>query len=71
MYVSLTQSNADEQKLIASFGSDLYPTGAQNVNGISWVVYQGGETSRAGLDDAAGRPDGPGADRDNRCRRSR
>jgi hypothetical protein len=46
MYVSLTQSNADEQKLIASFGSDLYPSGAQNVNGISWVVYQGGENSR-------------------------
>jgi hypothetical protein len=47
MYVSLTQSNADEQRLIgwliASFGTDLHPTGAQNVGGVSWVVYEGGE----------------------------
>ena len=25
---------------------DLYPTGAQNVDGVSWVVYQGGEGTR-------------------------
>lgn len=46
MYVSLTQSNADEQRLVASYGSDLYPTGAQNIDGIPWVVCQGGEKTR-------------------------
>jgi hypothetical protein len=59
MYVSLTQSNADEQKLIASFGSDLYPTGAQNVDGISWVIYQGGENSRPVWTTRLGGPTGP------------
>lgn len=43
MYVSLTQSNADEQRLIASLGTDRHPTGVQNVGGMSWVVYAGGE----------------------------
>jgi hypothetical protein len=43
MYVSLTQSNADEDKLIASIGTDLHPTGAQTVDGVKWVVYEGGE----------------------------
>ena len=43
MYLSLTQSNADEDKLVDSLGQSRYPTGAQNVNGITWVVYQGGE----------------------------
>ena len=42
MYLSLTQSNADEQKLIASFGTDRHPSGAQDVRGVSWVVYDGG-----------------------------
>jgi hypothetical protein len=42
MYVSLTQSNADEDKLVASIGTDLYPTGAQTVDGVKWVVYEGG-----------------------------
>ena len=46
MYVSLTQSNADEDKLVASFDGDLYPTGTQDVAGVSWVVYQGGEDTR-------------------------
>jgi hypothetical protein len=46
MYVSLTQSNADEQKLVDSFDGDLYPTGTQDVAGVSWVVYQGGEGTR-------------------------
>ena len=46
MYVSLTQSNADEQKLVASFDGEHYPTGAQNVDGVSWVVYEGGEGTR-------------------------
>ena len=46
MYVSLTQSNADEQKLVASFDGEHYPTGTQNVDGVSWVVYEGGEGTR-------------------------
>ncbi|TRW78733.1 DUF4245 domain-containing protein [Mycolicibacterium sp. 018/SC-01/001] len=43
MYLSLTQSNADEDKLIASFGPDLVPTGTEDVDGVQWVVYRGGE----------------------------
>lgn len=43
MYLSITQSNADEDKLVASFSPDLVPTGTQDVDGVSWVVYEGGE----------------------------
>jgi Protein of unknown function (DUF4245) len=43
MYLSLTQSNADEDKLVASVNTDLYPAGVQNVNGVTWVVYDGNE----------------------------
>lgn len=43
MYLSLTQSNADEDKLMASLGTDLVPTGTQEVDGVTWVVYLGGE----------------------------
>jgi hypothetical protein len=42
MFVSLTQSNADEDKLVAAINTDLYPTGAQTVDGVKWVVYEGG-----------------------------
>lgn len=42
MYVSLTQSNADEDKLVTSINPDLYPSGTQDVDGVKWVVYQGG-----------------------------
>jgi hypothetical protein len=41
MYLSLTQSNADEDKLVASINADLYPTGTQDVDGVKWVVYEG------------------------------
>jgi uncharacterized protein DUF4245 len=41
MYLSLTQSNADEDKLVGSINADLYPTGTQNVDGVTWVVYDG------------------------------
>jgi hypothetical protein len=44
MYLSLTQSNADEDKLIASFGPQRVPTGTQDVDGVRWVVYEGGES---------------------------
>ena len=43
MYVSLTQSNADETALVQSIYRSEYPTGAQDVDGRKWVVYQGGE----------------------------
>ena len=41
MYVSLTQSDADEEKLVASIDADLYPTGTQDVDGVNWIVYEG------------------------------
>lgn len=43
MYVSLTQSNADETPLVQSIQNAVYPTGTEDVDGVSWVVYQGGE----------------------------
>ncbi|GFG55453.1 hypothetical protein CQY20_05530 [Mycolicibacterium agri] len=43
MYLALTQSNADEEKLVESVENDLVPTGAQDVAGVSWVVYEGNE----------------------------
>ena len=43
MYVSLTQSNADETALVGSIHADVYPAVAQDVDGVKWVVYQGGE----------------------------
>jgi len=45
-YLSLTQSNADEDSLVASFDGDRHPTGTQDVAGVSWVVYEGGEGTR-------------------------
>jgi hypothetical protein len=41
MYLGLTQSNADEDKLISSLDADVYPTGTQEVDGVNWVVYEG------------------------------
>ncbi len=43
MYVSLTQSNADETALVQSIHTSVYPSGVQDVDGVKWVVYQGGE----------------------------
>jgi hypothetical protein len=49
MYLSLTQSNADEEKLVASIHSAAFPTGAVDVAGTNWVVYQeAGQTGSAG-----------------------
>ena len=48
MYLSLTQSNADENKLVESIplpSGDRFPTGTENVDGTAWVVYRGGEGS--------------------------
>jgi hypothetical protein len=43
MYVALTQSNADEAKLVGSINTDVYPTGVEDVDGVKWVVYDGGD----------------------------
>ncbi|TFV60914.1 DUF4245 domain-containing protein [Mycobacterium sp. PS03-16] len=43
MYLSLTQSNADENKLVDSITPGLAPAGAEDVDGVTWVVYRGGE----------------------------
>ncbi|ORW70656.1 DUF4245 domain-containing protein [Mycobacterium saskatchewanense] len=47
MYLSLTQSNADEDKLVGSIHPPAYPTGAVQVDGTNWVVYQGAGQSGA------------------------
>jgi hypothetical protein len=46
MYLSLTQSDADEEKLVASLDTSLAPTGTQDVDGVRWIVYEGGEDVR-------------------------
>ncbi|CAN5856036.1 DUF4245 domain-containing protein [soil metagenome] len=40
-YMSLTQSNADEDKLVRSIAAGAYPTGSVEVGGRQWVVYEG------------------------------
>jgi uncharacterized protein DUF4245 len=46
MFISLTQSDADEQSLVRSIDGDVVPTGTQDVNGTTWIVYEGGDDSR-------------------------
>ncbi len=41
MYMALTQSNGDEEKLVASIDPDMAPTGTQDVDGVRWIVYEG------------------------------
>jgi hypothetical protein len=45
MYLSLTQSNADEDKLVGSIHPSpqpaMYPTGTVDVDSTRWVVYHG------------------------------
>jgi hypothetical protein len=48
MYLRLTQSNADEDKLVRSIHTEMYPTGAQDVAGTKWIVYEGGSASDSG-----------------------
>ena len=43
MYVSITQSNADETALVKSIQDSVYPTGTEDIDGVNWIVYQGGE----------------------------
>ncbi|OBB03275.1 hypothetical protein A5662_12115 [Mycobacteriaceae bacterium 1482268.1] len=45
MYMALTQSNADEEKLVGSIDPDMVPTGTQDVDGTRWVVYEGDDGS--------------------------
>jgi Protein of unknown function (DUF4245) len=60
MYLSLTQSNSDEDKLVGSMEADLYPTGVEDVDGVTWVVYGGGDRDgRAGEPVWTTRLDGP------------
>jgi hypothetical protein len=40
-YLSLTQSNADEDKLVGAIHPSMYPKGTVDVNGTRWVTYQG------------------------------
>lgn len=42
MYMSLTQSNADEDKVVGTIHPSLHPTGTVDVDGTGWIVYQGG-----------------------------
>lgn len=42
MYVSLTQSDADETALVESIHTAIYPAGVEDVGGVKWIVYQGG-----------------------------
>lgn len=41
LYVSLTQSNADEDKLVPAIHPGLHPTGTVDVDGTDWIVYRG------------------------------
>jgi hypothetical protein len=40
-YLSLTQSNADEDKLVGAIHPSMVPSGVVDVNGTRWVTYQG------------------------------
>jgi Protein of unknown function (DUF4245) len=47
MYLSLTQSNADGDKLVGSIHPASYPSGAVEIAGTSWVIYHGADQSGA------------------------
>lgn len=59
MYVSLTQSNADEAALVAFIHREVYPTGARDVDGVNWVIYQGGEGTEPVWTTRLDSPQGP------------
>ena len=59
MYLGLTQSNADEDKLVASINTDLYPTGTVDVDGARWVVYEGGDDAEPVWTTRLNGPGGP------------
>lgn len=43
MYLGLTQSDADEEKLVHSIHPGTHPAGVEDVEGTKWIVYEGGE----------------------------
>lgn len=47
MYLSLTQSNADEDKLVGSIHPGMFPSGTVDVSGTNWVVYEGSDDKGA------------------------
>jgi uncharacterized protein DUF4245 len=47
MYLRLTQSNADEDKLVGSIHSSAYPTGTVDVSGTIWIVYRSADQNGA------------------------
>lgn len=42
-FMNVAQSNADEEKLVAKLSSSVVAHGAVDVDGVSWVAYEGGE----------------------------
>jgi hypothetical protein len=59
MYLALTQSNADEEKLVGSIHPEMAPTGTQDVDGVNWVVYEGGGSSEPVWTTRLNGPKGP------------
>lgn len=45
MYLGLTQSNADEDRLVASIHTDMHPVEAADVETATWIIYEGGNHS--------------------------
>ena len=74
MYVSLTQSNADEDKLVRLIHSEVYPTGPRTWRGRSGSSTKApppAERCRTRLDHPTRRPRRVDPDRDNRRRVAR
>ncbi len=59
MFINLVQSNADEQSLVRSIDADVVPTGTEAVNGVNWVVYEGGDGTRPVWTTRLAGPTGP------------
>ncbi len=59
MYLALTQSNADEEKLVGSVEPDVVPTGTQDVDGVRWVVYEGDDGAEPVWTTRLNGPSGP------------
>ena len=72
MYMALTQSNADEEKLVGSIDPDMVPTGTQDVDGVQvGGLRRRGRTAEPVWTTRLTGPTGPGADRDHGRRRYR
>ncbi|MUM15717.1 DUF4245 domain-containing protein [Mycobacterium sp. CBMA271] len=42
-YLAVTQTSAPEEKLVAKLDNSVVPSGPQDVDGVIWVKYEGGE----------------------------